>query len=158
MNQSTETAPTTEFNPQAAPPRTNEPPIVFFDGVCNLCNRSVSWLLWLDAKHRRLRFAPLQGETAEQLFAHTGPLPADERSWSMLLWDHKGLHQRSDAALRVLWHLGGCCRVLSYVRFVVPRFLRDALYKCIARFRYSWFGKRDTCRLPTPEERAQFLP
>jgi predicted DCC family thiol-disulfide oxidoreductase YuxK len=127
-------------------------PIVFFDGVCGLCNASVDRLLKWD--HRGvLRFAPLQGLTAAQL------LPAERINDldSFVLLDDRGMHLRSDAALRAVAHLGGGWRLANALR-VVPAFLRDAVYGRIARNRYRWFGRRDACRLPLPNEQERFLP
>lgn len=126
--------------------------IVFFDGVCGLCNRFVDRLLAVDTDGV-LRFAPLQGTTAQDR------LPAglaDELNTVVYLRDGVVL-TRSDAALRILMDLGGWLK-LHGAWFIVPRSLRDYVYDWIARNRYRWFGKHETCRLPTPEERTRFLP
>jgi len=141
---------------RVAPRQPDEPPIVFFDGVCNLCNSSVNFLIKRD-RHRRLRFASLQGETAEQLYQQAGPLPEDGQFWSVMLWDERGLCDRSEAALGIARHLGGLWRLATIFR-IVPRPIRDAVYEFIARNRYRWFGKKETCRVPTPAERGQMLP
>lgn len=133
-----------------APP---DPPIVFFDGVCGLCNKAVDFLVRRD-RRRTLRYAPLQGETAKRLLPALG---TDRARWSMLLLDADGLHDQSEAALRVARQLGGLLRVLSWAR-VVPRFLRDPIYRFVARNRYRWFGEKESCRLPSSAERALFLP
>ncbi|MBL0128402.1 MAG: DUF393 domain-containing protein [Flavobacteriales bacterium] len=132
----------------AAPPHR----LIFFDGVCGLCNRFVDRLLRLD-HHARFRFAPLQGTTARELLPHG---MADALNTVVYLRDGVVL-VRSEAALRILIDLGGW-RVVYRVFFVVPRFLRDAVYNWISRHRYGWFGKQDACRIPTPEERDRFLP
>ena len=128
------------------------PPIIFFDGLCGLCNRSVNLLLRWDTKGV-LRFSPLQGTTAQAM------LPAEQVSDldSLVLKDAKGIHRRSDAALLALEHLGGGWRGIGILR-AMPRGLRDAVYGQVARHRYQWFGKRATCRLPTMTERERFLP
>ena len=126
--------------------------IVFFDGVCGLCNATVDLLLRAD-RHHRLLFAPLQGETAH---ARLG-LPADAPLDTLVLLDAHGRHDRSSAVLRIAHHLGGPWRVLVVFR-LVPRPVRDAVYRFIARHRYAWFGQRAACRLPTPAERDRFLP
>ena len=129
-----------------------EQPIVFFDGVCGLCNRAVDVLLRADRRHV-LIFAPLQGETARRLLQIAPDTPFD----TVVLLDATGRHEKSNAALRICRHLGGWWR-LWLVCYVVPEALRDAVYSFIARHRYAWFGQRDSCRLPTPQERARFLP
>jgi len=128
-------------------------PIIFFDGVCNMCNRFVSLVIRADRKGV-FRFAPLEGETARRLLP---PLPGDPRQWSMIYLDERGLHEQSDASLQVYRRLGGWAWPLSLFRFV-PRWLRDPVYRLVARNRYRWFGRRAECRVPTPAERARFLP
>jgi predicted DCC family thiol-disulfide oxidoreductase YuxK len=135
------------------PARSPEHPVVFFDGVCAMCNRFVDLVLRADREHV-LRFAPLQGETARALLP---TLPADPGRWSMLYLDERGLHDGSDASLEVYRRLGGGWWLLSLARFV-PRWIRDPVYRTIARNRYRWFGRRGTCRLPAPEETRWFLP
>ena len=137
--------------PSGAEP--GHPPIIFFDGVCGMCNRFVSLIARADRKIM-FRFAALQGETARRLLP---PLPEDARQWSMLYLDERGLHDQSDASLQVYRRLGGWWWPLGLLRFV-PRWLRNPVYRVVARNRYRWFGRRDTCRVPSPEERARFLP
>lgn len=129
-------------------------PTLFFDGVCNLCNASIDWVMRHD-RQRLFRFASLQGTTAHELV----PEYAEEEGLStVVLLDEKGRHVRSTAALRVLWHLGGLYRFLATVLLVIPSPVRDWGYRQIANRRYKLFGQKDTCRLPTREERALFLP
>lgn len=125
--------------------------VIFFDGHCNLCNRFVDFLIKRDRK-RVLKFAPLQGRTAE------AKLPLEYRQkLGTIVYDQNGeFHVRSTAALKILISLGGLWTLVG-IFFVIPRFVRDLVYRWIAKNRYLWFGRRDTCRLPTPEERAQFL-
>ncbi len=129
-------------------------PIVFFDGVCNLCNGAIDWLVRHDPK-RRIQYASLQGTTAAQIVPdHLNEGDPD----SILLWVDGAVLSRSDAVLKILSYLSPGYRSLANAGKIVPRFLRDSIYKWVARNRYRWFGKRDSCRLPTPEERATFLP
>lgn len=134
------------------PAPTAHTPIVFFDGVCGLCNGFVDRLMRWDTR-RVLRFATLQGSTAATQLpqAHTQELS------TIVYVDGEGLYTRSDAALRIVLRLGGAWK-LAGVFFLIPRFVRDALYNWVARNRYQLFGKHDSCRLPTPEERGVFLP
>jgi predicted DCC family thiol-disulfide oxidoreductase YuxK len=108
----------------------------------------------LDADVRKaFRYAPLQGTTAaERLGSERAAKLA-----SLALADETGIYEKSDAVLRILAGLGGLWRLITMFR-VVPRSLRDAAYDFIARNRYRWFGKRDTCRMPLPGERERFLP
>jgi predicted DCC family thiol-disulfide oxidoreductase YuxK len=128
-------------------------PIIFFDGECGLCHRFVNFVCKADKK-AVFRFAPLQGETAKAILP---PGPTDPGQWSIVYLDEHGLYRRSDAALEVCRRLGGWWK-LWYLFVLVPRPLRDALYRLIAHNRYRWFGKREVCRLPTPGERERFLP
>jgi predicted DCC family thiol-disulfide oxidoreductase YuxK len=129
----------------------HERQIIFFDGVCNLCNAFVDFLVRRDAEHL-FDFAPLQGSNAKQLL----PARFPEKLSSVVLWSQGEVHEKSDAALMVLQQLGGLWGALR-VFWVLPKGLRDWGYDLVARNRYALFGKRETCRLPTPEERARFL-
>jgi predicted DCC family thiol-disulfide oxidoreductase YuxK len=127
-------------------------PIVYFDGVCGLCNGSVDFLLRRD-RAQVLCFTPLQGDIARE---RLGPQAQGDPD-SFVLEDADGIWRRSDAALRIARHLGGAWRCLGVLR-VIPRPVRDALYDFVARNRYRWFGRKETCRLPAPDERSRFLP
>ena len=128
-------------------------PIVFFDGDCTICNASVDFILRHDKRDEFL-FAPLQGETARSLLP---PLPANSDDWSMMLIDERGTFDRSDAALRVAARLGGSWS-LAGLALHLPRWLRDGVYRFIARNRHGFFGDRDICRVPTEAEQPRFLP
>jgi predicted DCC family thiol-disulfide oxidoreductase YuxK len=127
-------------------------PIIFFDDVCVMCNGFVNLLLRVDRRQQFL-FAPLGGEISRRILP---PLPEDPRQWSMIYVDEAGIHDQSDASLEVYRRLGGLWWLLSLGQFF-PRWIRNPIYRVLARNRYRWFGKRDTCRLPTAEERARFL-
>jgi predicted DCC family thiol-disulfide oxidoreductase YuxK len=129
--------------------------VVFFDGVCNLCNGTVQFLIDRD-KRELLRFAPLQSEAAKAMLEGRDLDRTRESLDSVLLLEGDTLYARSDAALRIARRLSGAWPVL-YVLILVPRFLRDAIYDFIARRRYRWFGRTEACRVPTPALRARFL-
>jgi len=127
--------------------------ILFFDGHCNLCNNSVDFVITRDKK-RVFRFAPLQGETAKDVL---GDVNIDlEHPDSFVLSKDNEVYFRSTAALMVARQLGFPWSLMS-VFLVVPPFIREAIYNLIARNRYKWFGRKETCRLPSPEERSLFL-
>jgi predicted DCC family thiol-disulfide oxidoreductase YuxK len=128
-------------------------PVVFFDGVCGLCNWSVDFILRRDTG-RRLWFAPLQGETAAE---RLGMAPGDDYS-TMVLLDGDDRLERSDAVVRILGKIGGVWGAAGWLLWVIPRPLRNLGYRMVASNRYSLFGKKAACRLPTPEERSRFLP
>jgi len=138
--------------------------VVYFDGVCNLCNRFVDFLVRID-RARVLRYAPIQGETARARGIYDAarePVPGsivvqrdvvqrdvaeqDGERWT-----------ESDAVIRIFTHVGGIWSAAAILR-VVPRTLRNAVYRTVARNRYRIFGRRDTCRVPSDEEKALFLP
>ncbi len=128
-------------------------PILLFDGVCNLCNGFVQWVIRRDPEGH-FRFAALQSETGRRLLAEAG-MPADALS-TVVLYEAGRFFTHSDVPLRVWRQLGGAWSWLYALR-VVPRALRDAVYDWVARNRYRWFGRREQCMIPTPELRARFL-
>jgi predicted DCC family thiol-disulfide oxidoreductase YuxK len=127
-------------------------PVVFFDGVCGLCNAAVDYIVARDPGGV-FRFAPLQGELAARTVR-----PEDVASLkTLVLWDARGLHRRSTAVWRILWGLGGFQAFLGAMLWCVPWPLRDAGYRLVSSIRYRLFGRKETCRMPSPEERARFL-
>lgn len=130
-------------------------PILFFDGVCGLCNSSVNFVLVRD-KNSELYFSPLQGETAKQLLSAEDLAHIDTVIFRPV--EGKQLYRRSAAVVRLLWMLSFPWNFLGWVLWCVPLPIRDLGYRIIVRFRYRLFGKYETCRLPTSEERAHFLP
>lgn len=133
--------------------QTDKSIIVLFDGVCNLCNGTVQYIIRHDP-HGKFRFASLQSKAGEEWMLHFGKDPAQLHS-VLVIKDGK-LHERSDAALLVAANLSGPISALRFFR-IIPRFLRDAVYNLIARTRYDVFGKQNECMLPTPELRERFL-
>lgn len=127
-------------------------PIIFFDGVCGMCNAFVNLVMRADRKGV-FRFAPLQGKTAKEMLP---PLNEDPRLWSTTLLDEQGSHDESDAPCVIFQKLGGVWWMMSLLRFI-PRFIRNPLYRFVARHRYSISRKKEACRMPTPEERERFL-
>jgi predicted DCC family thiol-disulfide oxidoreductase YuxK len=128
--------------------------IVLFDGVCNLCNGAVQYIIKRDM-HDKFRFASLQSDRAKQITANFSRSAANLKSIFVI---HKGqLYDRSDAALIIARNLNGL-RWLARMLAVVPRALRNSVYDLIARTRYSIFGKRNSCMVPTPEIMHKFLP
>lgn len=127
--------------------------VILFDGVCNLCNSSVNWVIDRDSKNL-FQFASLQsdyGISVVKKFSITGNYMD-----TVVLLEEDKIFMRSDAVLRILKHLGGVYS-LAYVFILVPRFIRDFVYKVIAKNRYRWFGKQDACRIPSPDLKAKFL-
>ncbi len=128
-------------------------PIVFFDGTCGMCSGTVRWLLKHDHTGS-LRFAPIQGETFESLEHPDKP----EGLKTMVVLDEGELYLFSDSSLRMLWHLGGVWRVLARLGGLVPRMVRDPVYRFIAAHRYRIAGRVERCEVPTEADRARMLP
>jgi predicted DCC family thiol-disulfide oxidoreductase YuxK len=130
-----------------------QPAIILFDGVCNLCNGFVQFVIRHDDA-QRFRFASLQSEAARPLLQ--GLPPTKQGIDSVVLIENGRYYQRSAAALRILRHLSGGWALL-YGFIFLPPFIRDRLYDLVALNRYRWFGQREACLLPTPELQARFL-
>lgn len=130
-------------------------PVIFFDGICGLCNRFVDFLLMLD-KNELYRFSPLQSEYAAKALPKEILARGEGEFKSIVLFVNGKIYQRSDAVLRILSCLGGFWRLTCLLR-IFPSFLRDAIYSLVAVNRYNWFGKKESCRIPTPAERKRFL-
>ena len=127
--------------------------MIFFDGVCGFCNRFVDFVIRTDSR-REIFFSPVQGETAVEFSLYQNEPP---REWKISYVDENGVHEGADAVLLVLGRLGGFWK-LPALFIYFPKSLKDCFYGIISRNRYCLFGKRDTCRVPSPEERERFLP
>lgn len=127
--------------------------LVLFDGVCNLCNGAVNFIIDRDP-NGYFRFAPLQSEPARKYLKGT-PVSNDDLD-TIVLIENGTPYVRSTAVLRIARHLTRPWPLLALF-LVVPRFVRDAVYRRIAHHRYDWFGKRDQCRRPTPKLKNRFL-
>ena len=131
-------------------------PVILFDGVCNLCNSTVQWVIERD-KEGRFDFASLQSDVARRELGKVMDTKEIEAlPDSIVLLDSDGVHVRSAAALRILRGLGSWFLLLR-LGVVLPGPIRDAIYDMVARNRYRWFGRRDTCMIPTPDIAARFL-
>jgi predicted DCC family thiol-disulfide oxidoreductase YuxK len=128
-------------------------PTILFDGVCNLCNGSVLFVIKRDSQ-AKFRFASLQSELGVQLLSEF-KFPQGELSSVLLIKDQK-LYQKSNAALEIAKHLSGLWP-LFYIFKIVPLFIRNGVYDWIASNRYRWFGKKDACMIPTLELKARFV-
>jgi predicted DCC family thiol-disulfide oxidoreductase YuxK len=127
--------------------------IVLFDGVCNFCNGSINFVIEHD-KAGYFKFSPLQSGIGENLLARHGVDRSETDS--VVLIENEEVYTHSTAALRIARHLGGIWS-LGYALIIVPRPIRDYLYKTFAKYRYRLFGRQDACMMPTPEIRTRFL-
>ena len=126
--------------------------IVLFDGVCNFCNSSVQFIIKHDQTNS-LKFASLQSQTGQELLAkYNIPKEID----SVIFIEHNKAFTKSSAALKIGNYFGGLWK-MTQVFFIVPSFIRNFFYDIIAKNRYKWFGKKDSCMLPSPEIRDRFI-
>lgn len=135
-------------------------PVVIFDGVCNLCNGTVDFIIRHDRDGLFL-FTASQDAAGAQILAEAAKgseaVDHDGLSDSVFLWHNGQLHERSAAILGIARKLPFPWRLLA-AGIIVPPTVRNWLYDLVARNRYRWFGQKDTCRIPTPAERDRFLP
>jgi len=128
-------------------------PVVLFDGVCNLCNHSVQFIIKRD-RAKKFRFAALQSQYGQSQLRKLNI--SQEAIETIVLIVGDKCYQRSNAVLEITRNLGGLWPTL-YVFKVIPTFIRDWIYKGIANNRYQWFGRQDQCMIPTPALKTLFL-
>lgn len=128
------------------------PDIILFDGVCNFCNASINFVIDHDVE-RRFRFASLQSDIGQHILTENSRSVSDFDT--VLLVREGKVYEKSTAALEIARYLRGWAWLYAF-RFI-PRFIRDAVYNLIAKNRYRIFGKSESCRIPTPEERSLFI-
>ena len=129
--------------------------IILFDGVCNLCNTSVNFIIKHDTNNH-FRFASLQSDAAKEQLLHNNIKNDKNQLDSIILIENNHIYYQSTAALLILKKLKFPIN-LGYVFIIIPVFIRDTVYHFIAKNRYKWFGKKDICRIPTKEELDKFL-
>lgn len=130
-----------------------ETKIILFDGVCNLCNGAINFIIKHDPS-AQFKFASLQGETGQRLLKNHQINSAETDS--IVLVDGDRVSVKSSAALRIAKYLNKGYPLL-FGFMIVPKFIRNAVYDYIARNRYKWFGKKESCMIPTPELKSRFL-
>lgn len=128
-------------------------PIILFDGICNLCNRSIQFVIKHD-KEKVYRFAAFQSKAGQKLLQQYN-LPLKQYS-SFLLIENNKAYSQSTAALKVAKNLSGLVK-LAVVFNIVPAGIRNIVYNFVARNRYQWFGKKRSCMVPTQDLKARFL-
>ena len=128
--------------------------LILFDGVCNLCNNSVTFVIKRD-KQNMFLFAPLQSEIGARIIKEKNI--DTQKTDSILLYEPSGeLSIKSTAGIKIASGLGWPWKLMN-VFYIIPPFLRNLVYDFIARNRYKWYGKKDACMIPTPELRSKFL-
>jgi predicted DCC family thiol-disulfide oxidoreductase YuxK len=128
--------------------------LILFDGVCNLCNSSIQYVIKHDKKDVFL-FAPLQSAIGKQLIK-TYNIDIVKTDSILLYSEENGIKSKSTAALKIAATLGFPVAIMS-VFLIVPAFIRNWVYDYIAKNRYKWYGKKDQCMIPTPKLKAKFL-
>lgn len=129
--------------------------VIIFDGVCSLCNAWVDFVLRRE-KEDIFSFAANQSDEGQEILKKFNKTFDNEEVDTVFLLEDGQLYERSTAALRIVKKLSFPWN-LAYGFVIIPRPIRDFFYKIIAKNRYRWFGKKNSCRLPTPEERAKFI-
>ncbi|WMI64670.1 DCC1-like thiol-disulfide oxidoreductase family protein [Aestuariibaculum sp. YM273] len=128
--------------------------LILFDGVCNLCNSSVNFIIKHDKKNAFL-FTPLQSHLGKQIIEEYN-IDTNKTDSILLYIPKKGITYKSTAALKIASHLGFPVKILS-VFLIIPTFIRNWVYDFIAKNRYKWFGKKETCMIPSPKLKSKFL-
>lgn len=128
--------------------------LILFDGVCNLCNSSILYIIRRDKKGVFL-FTPLQSELGRQLAQQRG-IDTSTTDSIILLEPNVAYYTKSTAALKIGMAFGGGWKLLAVLEWI-PAVIRDFIYDIVAKNRYKWFGKRDKCMVPTPELQEKFL-
>lgn len=131
----------------------DQDPVIFFDGLCNLCNGAVQFTIARD-HHHVFRFSSLQSDYAKQRLTPFNIDPS--KGNSLVLVEDGKAYERSTAALRIAKKLNGLWPLL-YGFIIIPTFIRDWIYDYVAKNRYNWFGKRASCWVPTQELKDKFL-
>lgn len=129
--------------------------IILFDGVCNLCNGAIQWIIERD-KEELFRYASLQSDLGKKMLADRQIDPQKIDS-IVLVEPNVAYYLKSTAALQIGKKLGSNYKLLSKILLLIPAFIRDAVYDFIARNRYRWFGKKAQCWIPNPELQKLFL-
>lgn len=128
--------------------------LILFDGVCNLCNSSVQYVIKHDKKNQFM-FTALQSDVGKEIITKYN-IDTSKTDSILLYTPEKGVVSKSTAALKVAINLGFPQNIMG-VFFIVPPFIRNWVYDYIAKNRYKWYGKQESCWIPTPELKSKFL-
>nr|WP_262921510.1 DCC1-like thiol-disulfide oxidoreductase family protein [Psychroserpens algicola] len=128
--------------------------LILFDGICNLCNSSILYVIKHD-KTNRFMFAPLQSNAGQHIIESYN-IDTSKTDSILLYSNENGLSVKSSAALKIAKHLG-FPRNMMIVFFIIPTFIRNWVYDYVAKNRYRWYGKKEACMIPTPELKSKFL-
>lgn len=129
--------------------------IIFFDGVCNLCNGFINYTITRDKK-KKIYYCSLQSDNAKLLLANHN-ISLDKGLSTIYFYNKGALYDKSKAIMYILMELTPFHRIIARIGLMIPIFIRNGIYNFISRNRYRFFGKKEFCRIPTIEERDQFL-
>ncbi|SFW16658.1 thiol-disulfide oxidoreductase DCC family protein [Cellulophaga fucicola] len=130
--------------------------IIFFDGVCNLCNNFIDQIIHKDHK-KIIYYSSLQSDITKELLKPFNVEVTDSTLSTIFFYENGKLYKQSTAVLKVYTNLSTGYRILAKILLVIPSFIRNGVYNFIAKNRYRFFGKKETCRLPSQEEKDQFI-
>lgn len=130
--------------------------IIFFDGVCNLCNNFIDQIIKKDKK-KIIYYSSLQADVTKDLLKPFNVEVTDKTMSTIFFYENGKLFKQSTAVLKVYTNLGSGYKIAAKLLLVIPSFIRNLVYNFIAKNRYRFFGKKETCRLPTKEEKNQFI-
>lgn len=133
----------------------NDKKIVLFDGVCNLCTGTIQFIIKRD-RNDLFRFASLQSEIGKQLMQERSIDPESNNS-IIVIEPQIAYYVKSSAAIEIAKELGGLWPAIQVFSYILPESIRDSIYELIAKNRYKWFGKKDSCMIPTPALESKFL-
>ena len=128
--------------------------LIFFDGICNMCNSSVQFIIKYDTKNQFV-FASLQGETSKNILEKLQI--ENKKLTSIILLENDDFYNKSTAVLKIASELKTPINFIA-IFLIVPKFIRDSIYDIVKENRYKWFGKKTQCSIPSPELRKRFLP
>jgi len=131
----------------------NNTSIILFDGVCNLCNSSIQFIIKRDLKHR-FQFSSLQSDASHDILLQFQL--KNSNLDSIILIENGKIYQKSTAILKIFKNLTSLWR-LSYIFIIIPKFIRDFVYDIVAKYRYKWFGEKNSCMIPSKELKNRFL-
>lgn len=129
-------------------------PLVIFDGVCNLCNSTVQFIIKEDKK-KIFRFSPFQSDFAKPIVRKFGLKEIADKSVILII--NGKAYTKSSAILRILMQFGGYYKFFALLMYLIPAFLRDIIYNFISSNRYKWFGRKETCMIPAEDLMERFL-
>ena len=130
--------------------------IIFFDGECNLCNSFISYVINRDS-NKSLYFCTLQSNLAKTLLNEYDSIILETNFSTIYYYSNNKLYSKSSAILHIFLELSILHKIIAKIALIIPKLIRDFIYTLISKNRYRLFGKKETCRLPTEDEKKQFI-